>query len=1062
MHDNATILENRLRRELNEHIRPAAISARHTLGVKAHHLSGEPIPVSDLPPTGFEPISPGTPWGTPWGTTWFSIDTEIPAQLDQDRTELLVDLGFTGSGPGFQAEGAIYRNGQIVCGVHPRRRSIPLPQLTTGDPKSGGSHLDLLVEAAANPDISTNFRPSRLGSRPTGGTDLLYTFGGIHLIEYHSDVRALAFELSTLMMVMNTLAVDHPRSQRIRFLIGRALNSLDLRDVPGTASLARPFISEAFAPGACDAAHRTTAVGHAHIDTAWLWPLREARRKCARTFSNSLQLMAERSDYRFTCSQAVQYSWIQQDHPELFAAMQEKAREGQWVPVGGMWVEADMNLPSGESLLRQFIHGQRYFESNFGAKCTEVWIPDVFGYPGSLPQIFRAAGCERFVTQKLSWNDRNRFPHHSFVWEGIDGSTVLTHFPPVDTYNAEIVPGEMKHAVDTFSEHAWSDHSLMPFGFGDGGGGPSPEMMDRFDLLADLDGMPKMTMGSASEFFDLLESEVAGIEPPIWRGELYFEMHRGTYTSQARTKVGNRVCENLLREAELWLAILSVAQKSVAENSTTQNTVDPSRIGDAMTTLDALWKRLLVHQFHDIIPGSSIAWVHEDTEREHTEIAAATESLITLTLDSLRTSAPVVASPRSHPGAEVVTTDGDVIGHGTTQRLTDGRTAFYCGVSGLGLSPALALACEDHVEVNQRRLSNQLVTAILDDFGNLVSLLDRRDDREVIPADRAVHLNIAPDHPVEFDAWNLEQWTAGLAVPLSRPESIEILEQGPLRGSIRVVRAFGDSRLIQTYVLNAGSARLDIQLEIDWHESEKLLALEVPLDLRSNTAECEIQFGHESRPTHGNTSWDDAKFEVCAHRWVDITEPDFGVAVLNNGRYGHQVQSSGIPGDHSRIRVSLLRAPLYPDPSADQGHHEVTISLLPHGPGLEAVLGAAEALNMELRVIPPADSEAERRTSSEMAEPLVRVKDENVAVSALKPADDGSGDVILRIYEACGRRTDCAIVLNPDIVSAEIVDIYEDPMADAEEASLVVSSDQGQVTMRLRPFQLITLRLHRA
>ena len=340
--------------------------------------------------------------------------------------------------------------------------------------------------------------------------------------------------------------------------------------------------------------HRVIATGHAHIDTAWLWPIRETVRKCTRTFASAVRLMDEYSEYRFACSQAQQYAWIEELHPDLFERITVKVRGGQWLPVGGMWVEADMNLPSGESLARQIVHGQRYFESRFGRRCSEVWIPDVFGYPASMPQLYAAGGMRRFVTQKLSWNTTNRFPHHTFWWEGLDGTRVLTHFPPVDTYNAEMTPAECVASVERFRDAAWSNWSLMPFGFGDGGGGPTREMLERARRLDDLDGAPHVSRSvhRRSSSSTSNTSSSAGAPVPVWRGELYFETHRGTLTSQLRTKVGNRRCERLLREVELWSATLGRG-----------------------AGVDHLWRQVLTQQFHDIIPGSSIAWVHADAEQ---------------------------------------------------------------------------------------------------------------------------------------------------------------------------------------------------------------------------------------------------------------------------------------------------------------------------------------------------------------------------------------------------------------------------------------------------------------
>ena len=350
--------------------------------------------------------------------------------------------------------------------------------------------------------------------------------------------------------------------------------------------------------------------------------------------------MDDEPDYRFVCSQAAQQEWMRVRHPGLFARMQEKAAAGQWIPVGGMWVEADMNLPSGESIVRQLVHGQRFFEEHFGRRCREVWIPDVFGYPASLPQLFAAGGCTRFVTQKLSWNKENRFPHSTFWWEGIDGTRVLTHFPPVETYNAEMEPAEQVRLERQFHEHGWSDWSLTPYGYGDGGGGPTREMVGRARRMADLDGLPRLELGTVDGFFASVEGEAAAGAPvPTWRGELYFEMHRGTLTSQIRTKLGNRTCERLLHEAELWWAGVGGP---------------PERTAAVAAELDQLWKDVLVQQFHDILPGSSIAWVHADAEAEHTRIVDRLEALIADALADVAPGPLAVASARSRPAREVV------------------------------------------------------------------------------------------------------------------------------------------------------------------------------------------------------------------------------------------------------------------------------------------------------------------------------------------------------------------------------------------------------------------------
>ena len=539
MHDDRELAERRIERELWERVLPLVHAERIALDVTAG-----PSPDDQTP------FTVGSEWGAPWGTTWFRLTGDVPdswrGRQRTTRIEAVVDLGFNRSPAGFQAEGLVVEprpDGSFrpLQGIHPRRTNYVLDD--------DSPTVDLLVEAASNPTFP-QFAPSRQGLPETASTDPIYRFRTADLVLVDIETDALVHDFDVLDGMMRALATDDPRRAKLRRAIVAALDAL-----PDVAA-ARRMLAPHLAP--IDGGvrrHRVIATGHAHIDTAWLWPIRETIRKCTRTFASAVALMDDDPAYRFSCSQAQQYAWIEERHPDLFARITEKVDAGQWIPVGGMWVEADMNLPSGESLARQIVHGQRYFTEKFGAPCQEVWIPDVFGYPAGLPQLFAAGGMTRFVTQKLSWNKQNRFPHHTFWWEGLDGTRVLTHFPPVDTYNAEITPGEVAHSVANFKEHAWSDVSLMPFGHGDGGGGPTREMLERAHRLAGLDPDRTLEIGSPDDYFTAVEREATyGAPIPVWRGELYFEMHRGTLTSQIDTKLGNRRCERAFFAAELWEA----------------------------------------------------------------------------------------------------------------------------------------------------------------------------------------------------------------------------------------------------------------------------------------------------------------------------------------------------------------------------------------------------------------------------------------------------------------------------------------------------------------------------
>ncbi len=992
MHIDRERVEERVRRELDERVaplvereqRPVAITAGPTLDQQA-------------------PFTAGDEWGAPWATTWFVLRGEVPEAWSSRRVEVVCDLGFDPDQAGFQCEGLVVddRN-RPVQGIHPRRTNFRL------DGESGP--FELRIEAASNPSFPP-FRPSELGLLETSHDRPIYRFRRAALVLIDEEAESLLFDLRAVNELMLALHLDDPRRPRML----RALT--DALDASADAAAARSAVAPILSEGSGSVAHRIIATGHAHIDTAWLWPMGETKRKCTRTFASAVRLMDDDPEYRFVCSQAQQYAWIEESHPDLFAKIMQKTGDGQWVPVGGMWVEPDMNLPSGESLVRQIVFGQRYFFERFGMRCTEVWVPDVFGYPVSMPQLFAAGGMRRFVTQKLSWNTTNRFPHHTFWWEGLDGTRVLTHFPPVDTYNAEVSGAEVVESSRRFLDSAWSEWSLMPFGHGDGGGGPTREMLARAHRFANAAGAPAVTIGTPTEFFEHVEREAdEGAPVPVWRGELYFETHRGTLTSQLRTKVGNRRCERTLREVELWSATAG-------------------RPAD----VDDLWRDVLTQQFHDIVPGSSIAWVHHDAESTHTRVLAELEKRLSDIFQDISPPSPHVANSSSVDRDEVIEVVGEPLGDGQgCQPTSDGRYAVRVEVPAHGMAELNPLAASDHVIVDERSMSNHYLSVNWDAGGNLTSVIDRRRTRELLPAGKAgAVLEVGPDHPVRYDAWDLETWTPGVAAAIDSATSIEIIDSGPLLGRVRVCRTFGPSRAVVSYTIRADSARLDIGVDLDWQHREHLLSMSFPLDVRSDTAACDIQFGHVRRPTHASTSWDWAKSEVCAHRFVDLAEPDFGVAVLNDGRYGHGLFDG-------RVRVSLARAASYPDPDADRGRHSVRLALFPHGAGLQEVVAEAERFNMPLRIV--------TGSAPAVPAPLVELTGDGVEIDAIKPADDDPGAVIVRLHEAVGNRSRVAVKCARGISAASRCNLLEEPHD-------VVEVRDGVCSLTIMPFEIITLRL---
>jgi alpha-mannosidase len=1019
MHDDRVLTEQRLERVLRERIRPAVHGAAVPLEVGAWHVPGEPVPPAEGLAAEYQPFAVGTAWGRPWGTTWFSCRGQVPAEWAGRDVAAIIDLGFGSGGPGFAAEGLIYLpNGCPVRGLHRQQSSVRLDQLV---PAAGA--VRFFVEAAANPQIS---RPvTRLGDTLTAGDEPLYRLQRADLAVFHTDVWELVQDLEVLSQLMYELPADGPRRWEILRAIERALDTLSLDDVPGTAAAARGELAPALATPAHASAHLVSAVGHAHIDSAWLWPLRETVRKVARTATNVTALMDDHPEFIFVMSQAQQLAWISEHRPEVFARVAEKVAAGQFVPVGGMWVEADTNMPGGEAMARQFVHGKRFFLEEFGIETEEVWLPDSFGYSGALPQLVRLSGSKWFLTQKISWSRTNKFPHHTFDWEGIDGTRVFTHFPPVDTYNAEFSGREMARAVRNFREKGRATRSLMPFGYGDGGGGPTEEMLARARRLGNLDGSARVRIEKPADFFAKAQAEYP--DPPVWVGELYLELHRGTYTSQAKTKQGNRRSEHLLREAELWAATAAV------------------RAGYPYPyqPLDRLWKTVLLHQFHDILPGSSIAWVHRQARATYAAVAAELEEIIA---GAQRALVPPGAAQAAAPGTGAGPDDGIVFNAAPFER--DGVPAM---AAGRPAAPPAAVTGQ-HLPGGGFGLDNGLLRVVVDDRGLVTSVTDLAAGREALaPGASANLLQLHPDLPNEWDAWDVDRFYRNTVTDLTDVAELELVKAGEPgeAATVRVTRAFGSSLVTQLITLRAGAKRLDFETEVDWHEREKFLKVTFPVDVRADRSAAETQFGHVFRPTHCNTSWEAAKFEICAHRFLYVGETGWGAALVNDSTYGHDVTSAvrADGGTTTTVRLSLLRAPRYPDPDTDQGGHTLRYAFVP-GAGIADAVREGYLINLPPRRV--------RAASAGPVPALVAVDHQAVVTEAVKLADDHSGDVVVRLYESHGGRASARLTAGFAVGTATVTDLLERPLPGT--GPLPVTGGRT-VELSFRPFQILTLRL---
>ncbi len=1010
MHDDRTLVEARLTRVLDERIRPAVYPESVPLDVAVWNAPGEPVPVAEGLAGATEPIAVGDRWGAPWGTCWFRVSGTVPEAWAGRTVEALLDLGFDENMPGFQCEGLVYRpDGTPVKGLNPRNQWVRV-----GSPAEGGEEVLLHIEAASNPVILDYhpFLPTQLGDRETAGSEPQYVLARMDLAVFDEQVWNLVQDLEVLGELMRELPVDGARRWDILRAVGRCLDTVDLQDVNGTAAAAREQLAAVLATPAQPSAHRISAVGHAHIDSAWLWPLRETVRKVARTTSNMTALLEDEPDFVFAMSQAQQFAWIKEHRPEVYAKVKQAVADGRFVPSGGMWVESDTNMPGSEAMARQFVHGKRFFLDEFGIENDEAWLPDTFGFAAGLPQIIKAAGSKWLLTQKISWSQTNKFPHHTFQWEGIDGTRIFTHFPPVDTYNCSMKGSEIAHAAKNFKDKGVARHSLAPTGWGDGGGGTTREMIAKAARLRSLEGSATVTWETPTDFFTKAEAEYPNA--PVWVGELYLELHRATLTSQAKTKQGNRRSEHLLREAELWAATAAV------------------RTGAAYPyeQLDRIWKTVLLHQFHDILPGSSIAWVHREAEKTYAAVAEELNGIVD-------------AAQRALAGDS-----------STGETLLFNSAPHARG--GVPAGAAAPVTADDGGTLAPREgggfvLDNGLLRVEIDARGLVVSAYDTGAGRETVaPGQAANLLQIHPDFPNMWDAWDVDEFYRNTVTDLTDLDELTPVQDG---GAVRVriVRGFGDSKVTQLLTLAPGVKRLDIDTEVDWHETEKFLKAAFPLDIHAERYASETQFGHFYRATHTNTSWEAAKFEACNHRFVHLEEPGWGVALVNDSTYGHDVTRTvrgSDAGTTTTVRVSLLRAPRFPDPETDQGVHRFRHALAPGA-------GIGDAVREGFRINLP-----ERRVAGDReVAPLVAVDNDAVVVSAVKLADDASGDLVVRLYESTGGRARVRLTTGFDAAGLAVTDLLERQLdtADAKAPEL----RDGGVQLSLRPFELVTLRFAR-
>jgi alpha-mannosidase len=969
----------------------------------------------------FKPVTPGTHWGSKWEYGWFQGKLQLPAAAQGQRIALMMDVG---------AESTVYVNGKLAGAVDEHHKVISLTEHA-----QGGEVYWVALEAYAGHGP----REWQAGPTPPDRETIpeppenQCSVGNSHFGVWQEAAFQLMMDVETLWEVRENI---DPGSLRV-MEIDDGLKDFTLivdfetshKEMLASFESARQRLKPLLEKHNGDTTPEMIGFGHSHIDVAWLWPLAETERKCARTFSTQLALMDRYPEYKFFQSQPPLYLMVKRQYPELYERIREAVERGQWIADGAAWVEPDTNVTSGESLVRQLIHGKRFFHDEFGVECDLLWLPDVFGYSGALPQIMRGCGIRFFSTQKIFWayHGGAPFPYNTFVWEGIDGSEVLAHFH--NDYNSETRPSLV---IERWKERVQKDGfstRLYPFGWGDGGGGPTREHLEYALRQKNLEGVPKFRIASPMTYFTNQEAE--GWPEARYVGELYFQAHRGTYTSQARTKTLNRRSEFALREAEMWGGIA----------------IHLADFDYPYESWDAAWKSVLINQFHDILPGSSIHRVYEEAEAQLTEVIQEADEIARNAAQSLLegTSGVTWFNSLSWPRQALVelpegmqglqTMSGTPL---TVQSLGDQTFAEVslpcCGW--VSFKDGKAQRVENSLIADDRRLENDLMRVDFNAYGEITRIFDKVNERQ-LNIDNCNSLRMYQDIPSAFDAWDIDSMYRQSPVDLPEMAEIHVEAEGPLFGRLVVKRQLNNSTMTQTITLRRDSRRMDFHTVIDWQERHKLLKVNFPVGYHARDALHEIQFGHLARPTHRSREIDRDQHEVANYKWTALVEAARGFAVLNDSKYGVDVLDNN-------INLTLLKSALAPDMTADRGRQEFTYAF--YFWDTTFINSRVVQQGYELNVPP------QRLMGSAESRSLIELDRSNIILDTVKPAEDGSGDLVLRLYESMSTRTCVRLKIDLPVKRVQLTNMLEQFKAELD-------IKDGAVQLEFGPFEILTIRL---
>ena len=960
----------------------------------------------------FVPFENGSEWGTGFDShAWFHFEFDIPEEMKSKPVQLAVKSdrsGWDADNPQFIA----YVNGELRQGLDVNHTFVDL---------DGESHCDVYIYGYTGPRIkSTRF------------------FAELRNLNYNTE--QLYYDIRVPFDMLDYLEPNTKEYFEIVKHLDRAVTLLDLYEIGSdeffaSVDVALAYMREEFYGKYCSTVTRgnvptTVGIGHTHIDCAWLWTLMQTREKVQRSFGTVLELMDRYPEYKFMSSQALLYKYLKEEAPELYEEVKERVKEGRWEVEGSMWVEADCNLSSGESLVRQILVGKKFFKDEFGVDNHILWLPDVFGYSAALPQILRKSGVDWFVTSKIGWNDTNMMPYDTFKWVGLDGTAINTYFLTAQNQVRGSIQRESTYVGNTGSkmiQGTWgryqqkdlNDESLLTFGFGDGGGGPTPEMLEMGRRTAKgIPGAPTFKIDFANDFLARLEKKIEN-NPllPSWKGELYLEFHRGTYTSISKNKRNNRRSEFLFLDAENLATV----------NKQLNGAAFPK------DRLDEGWEIILTNQFHDIIPGSSIREVYEQCDIDYKKVADIADDIIGGAKSQ-------VASKLDKKGGYVVfnphsfTTDGVV--------EVDGVTSLVDVIPSKGYKLTNNFVKTNNVKIDGKHVETNRFTVTFDDFMQITSIYDKVCRREMIKAGKVGNeIRIYADHPDVYEAWEWQEYSLDKYMTLTSLESVEVVDDGARRG-IRIVRPYRQSKITQTIWFWDDIAKIDFDTVADWHQHHLMVKAVFPTNINSEKATYEVQFGTVERPTHKNTSWDKAKFEVCAQKFADLSEGGYGVSIINDCKYGHDIHDG-------EISISLIKCATYPNEVADQGEIPFIYSICPHAGRFDEseTTKLAYYLNYPMTAV-KASGESSTLPESYSA---VTLDKENVICETVKESECGDGTII-RLYESKNMRGFVNLKTDIKFEKAYLCDLMENELSELE-------VKDGEVELEVGCFEIVTVKL---